>query len=317
MYENHQIAFGTASFGDQNSANSYCQDDIKEAQLALETVIELNINYIDTADIYGKGRSENIIGELIKNQKKLRDQIVLQSKCGIKFSEENQNLYYDTSKDHIICAVEQSLSRMNTDRLDFLLLHRPDPLMDPEEVSKAFEQLHFQGKVLHFGVSNFTPNQIKILKKFLTVPIVVNQIQFSLLHTVLLDAGIEGFHETINPHGAQGTLEYCKINNIRIQAWSPLKRGVLTGNNMIQDDLILDSQLNKTKMVLYKTSKQYNTSPEALLIAWILKHPYKILPILGSTDPETLKACAAAREINLLREDWFNLYRVARNKDFP
>ena len=324
MYENHQIAFGTASFGDQNSANSYCQDDIKEAQLALETVIELNINYIDTANVYQNGNSEMILGELLKQDKSLRDKIVLQSKCGIKYSGKNQNRYYDTSKKGIVCAVEKSLLRLNTDRLDVLLLHRPDPLMDPVEVSQAFEKLHTQGKVLHFGVSNFTPYQIQNLKEYFTFPIIANQIQFNLMQTVILDAGIEGFQENINPHGVHGTLEYCKINNIRVQAWSPIVRGILTGGKIDTSLSIaltskrgLHTQISRTKKILIEISKKYDTSPESVLISWILKHPSKVLPLLGSPDPKILKACADGKNIYLSREDWFNLYRIARKKEIP
>ena len=173
-----------------------------------------------------------ILGEIIKKEKSLRDKIVLQSKCGIKYSKKNQNRYYDTSKKGIISSIEKSLLRLNTDRLDVLLLHRPDPLMDTIEVSQAFEELHTQGKVLHFGVSNFIPQQIQNLKHYFAFPIIVNQIQFNLMQTVILDSGIEGFQENINPHGVNGTLEYCKINNIRVQAWSPIVRGILTGGKI-------------------------------------------------------------------------------------
>ena len=232
MYNNHQLAFGTASFGLGKSEASYDSEDVKKAEIAIKTISELKINYIDTANVYQNGNSEMILGEIIKKDKSLRDKIVLQSKCGIKYSGKNQNRYYDTSKKGIICAVEKSLLRLNTDRLDVLLLHRPDPLMDPIEVSQAFEELHTQGKVLHFGVSNFIPQQIQNLKNHFAFPIIVNQIQFNLLEPVILDSGIEGFQENINPHGAHGTLEYCNINNIRVQAWSPIVRGILTGGKI-------------------------------------------------------------------------------------
>ena len=324
MFENHILAFGTASFGSKVSNGIYNSEDIKNAEIVIKTLSELNINYIDTANVYQNGLSERILGDLFKKDKSLRDKIVLQSKCGIKYSETNQVRYYDTSKKEIISAVEKSLIRLKTDRLDVLLLHRPDPLMDPEEVSLAYDELHTKGKVLNFGVSNFTPYQIQNLKNNFSFPIKVNQIQFNLLQTVILDSGIEGFQENINPHGVNGTLEYCKINNIRVQAWSPIIRGILTGGKIDESLSIalsskgnLSRQISRTKKVLAKISKKYDTSPESILISWILKHPNKILPVLGSPEKNIIKACAEGINIHLSREDWFNLYRVARNQEIP
>ena len=232
MLENHLLAFGTASFGSKNLNGIFSLEDFKNAEYIIKSLSEFNINYIDTANVYQNGLSETILGEIFKKNKSLRDKIVLQSKCGIKYSETNHERYYDTSKKEIISAVEKSLLRLKTDRLDVLLLHRPDPLMNPEEVSMAYDELYKKGKVLNFGVSNFTPYQIQNLKNNFSFPIKVNQIQFNLLQTVILDSGIEGFQENINPHGVNGTLEYCKINNIRVQAWSPIVRGILTGGEV-------------------------------------------------------------------------------------
>ena len=196
--------------------------------------------------------------------------------------------------------------------------------MDPVEVSLACEKLYSQGKVLNFGVSNFTPYQIQNLKNYFAFPIIVNQILFNLMQTVILDSGIEGLQENINPHGVHGTLEYCNINNIRVQAWSPIVRGILTGGKIdgslskaLASKGDLRNQISRTKKIITTISKKYNTSPESILISWILKHPNKILPVLGSPDANIIKACAEGINIHLSREDWFNLYRVARNQEIP
>ena len=182
---------GTAGFY-SSSLRGEKKSMFSVAESAIQSALELGINHIDTANIYGNGESETVIGRIFKKDQSLRNKIFLQTKCGIKFSKTDNKIYYDTSKNHIVSQVEASLKKMGTDRLDSLLIHRPNPLMSAKEISEAVIKLVDSGKILNFGVSNFSPFQIELLRKKIPFPIYTNQIQLNLIHTILLDTGIEG-----------------------------------------------------------------------------------------------------------------------------
>ena len=287
------------------------------AESAIQSALELGINHIDTANIYGNGDSETVIGRIFKKDQSLRNKIFLQTKCGIKFSKTDNKIYYDTSKNHIVSQVEASLKKMDTDRLDSLLIHRPNPLMSTKEISEAVIKLVDSGKILNFGVSNFSPFQIELLRKKIPFPIYTNQIQLNLIHTILLDTGIEGFNESTEyPIGA-GTLEYCQSNDIIIQVWSPIARGVLTANNTVPTLPNYNPKISILREKLSNLSIKYECTPESILIAWLLKIPCKVSPIIGSLDFRTMKACVDGNKVKLDDEDWYNLYRLSKGKDFP
>ena len=307
---------GTAGF-----YSSSLRDEKKSmfsiAESAIQSALELGINHIDTANIYGNGESETVIGRIFKKDQSLRNKIFLQTKCGIKFSKTDNKIYYDTSKNHIVSQVEASLKKMGTDRLDSLLIHRPNPLMSAEEISEAVVKLVDSGKILNFGVSNFSPFQIELLRKKIPFPIYTNQIQLNLIHTILLDTGIEGLNESTEyPIGA-GTLEYCQSNDVIIQVWSPIARGVLTANSTALTLSNYNPKITILKEKLSNLSIKYECAPESILIAWLLKIPCKVHPIIGSLDFRTMKACVDGNKVKLDDEDWYNLYRLSRGKDFP
>ena len=271
----------------------------KDVQSLISAALDCGINFFDHADIYGGGRSEEIFGEAFCGR---RDEVLIQSKCGIRKG------YFDFSKEHIVSSVEGSLKRLKTDYLDVLLLHRPDALMEPEEVAEAFCKLEKSGKVRFFGVSNENPSQIALLQKYLPQKIVANQLQLSLAHTGMIDAGltVNMKHENaVNRDG--GVLDYCRLNDITVQAWSPVMYGFFGGVFIGSPEY---PELNKA---LEKIASEKGVSPSAVAVAWIMRHPAKIQTIIGTTNPFRVRDYSTAADITLSREEWYTLYRAAGN----
>lgn len=265
--------------------------------------LELGVNFFDHADIYGGGESEALFGKVLHSESGLRERLILQSKCGIRSG------MYDFSKRHILDSVDGSLERLQTDYLDFLLLHRPDALMEPEEVGEAFRQLEDSGKVLHFGVSNFNSRQIDLLQSGLKQKLCVNQLQFGLMHTGLIDHAIQTNTKFVNAPDHDGeVLDYCRLNSITVQAWSPLQYGFFEGSFLDSDKF---PELN---LALEKTGDKYGVSKGAIATAWILRHPAKIQVVTGTTSTEHLADLCTGADIELSREDWYALYRAAGNE---
>ncbi|MCC5896269.1 MAG: aldo/keto reductase [Alkalibacterium sp.] len=272
-----------------------------DATAVLEASKEAGINFYDHADIYGKGESEKRFAEAIKDTSIKREDIILQSKAGIRSG------FYDFSKEHIIKSVDGILKRLETDYIDVFLLHRPDALVEPEEVAEAFDQLRASGKVKQFGVSNHSPNQIELLKKYVKQTIVANQLQMSVMHTGMIDAGVQvnTKHEASIDHD-RAILDYCRLNDITVQPWSPVQgsKGVFLNHSDYSD-------INET---LKSVSEKYETNHEALAIAWLLRHPAQMQVILGTMTPDRIKNYASASGIELSREDWYAIYRGAGNQ---
>ena len=276
-----------------------------EPQAILEyihTALEKGINFFDHADIYGGGECETRFGQALALEPGLREKLVLQTKCGIRPDR------YDFSKEHILESVEGSLRRLGTDHVDFLLLHRPDALMEPEEVAEAFDRLEAQGKVLHFGVSNQNPGQMELLRRAVRQPLLFNQLQFGPMHTGMIDSGLNV--NMTNPPSVDhdgGLLEYCRLNGVTIQPWSPYQYGFFEG-------VYLDNpQFPALNQALGELAAQKGISAQALVIAWILRHPAGMQPIVGTTKPERLKDIAAAYDVELTRPEWYAIYRAAGN----
>ncbi len=304
-----RIIYGCMNLGNNRNRSELTEEEMKrEAVKTIDAALEQGINIFDHADIYGRGKSEEMFSEIWKVHPGLRNKIILQSKCGIRFAGDpvqGDPHRFDFSYNHIVNSVEGSLKRLKTDYLDILLLHRPDPLVEPEEVAKAFDHLQQSGKVKYFGVSNHTGYQIDLLKKNVTQPLVVNQLEINLIHSDLIDAGI--ISNQRKPESfirGDGTLDYCRLNDITVQAWSPLALGEFNNN----DNLL---------KIISEIAKDKNVSNEAIVTAWLLKHPAKIQPVIGTRRPERIAAICRADSIELTREEWFKLFIAARGEDLP
>lgn len=268
----------------------------------VDTALEHGINFFDHADIYGKGRCEELFGQVLTPS--LREKIILQSKCSIR-----PGIAFDFSKEHILNSVDGILKRLNTEYLDILLLHRPDTLMEPEEVADAFRILKESGKVRHFGVSNQTPMQMELLSKYCDEPLLINQLQLSIAHCPMINSGINAnmYNDSgINRDG--GVLEYCRLKDITIQAWSPFQYGMFEGIFLGNEKF---AELNK---VIDNLAEKYNVTNSAIAVAWILRHPAGIQTIVGTTNKDRIAKISKASEIRLTREEWYALYMAAGNK---
>lgn len=274
----------------------------KEMNHYIHTSMELGINFFDHADIYGGGQSEEIFGNAMKGDFSVkREDMIIQSKCGIKPGQ-----CYDLSKEYIVNSVDQILNRLKTSYLDILLLHRPDALVEPEEVAHAFDILEQSGKVRSFGVSNHKSMQIELLKKYVKQPLVINQMQFSIPVSNMVANGMEVNMETPGSVDRDGSvLDYCRLNDITIQAWSPFQMSGWRGCFIGADEY---SELNR---VINELADKYNVSGTTIATAWILRHPANMQVIAGTTNEVRLKEIAEASNVNLSREEWYQLYLAA------
>ncbi len=305
-----RLAYGCMQIGGRWDDAPLTEAERQTAFRAIQTALDAGITLFDHADIYTRGKSESVFGDFLKSAPGLRPRLVLQTKCGIRFQGEPAAAdpqRYDFSYSHIVRSVETSLRRLQTDYLDLLLLHRPDPLVEPEEVARAFAELHAAGKVRYFGVSNHTPAQIELLQAAVAQPLVVNQLELSLTHSQLMVEGVVANRAGAGAASAlaAGTLDYCRLRRILVQAWAPLAGGQLLKAGQLGAALI--AQL----------AEQKQTSPEAIAVAWLLRHPAGIQPILGSTRPERIRAASLADTVSLSREEWYALLGEARGQALP
>jgi predicted oxidoreductase len=275
----------------------------EEISALLKTAIDGGIDFFDHADIYGGGNAETVFAAAVKDLGISRNKILLQTKCGIR------NGLFDFSKEHIISSLEKSLKRLETDYADVFLLHRPDTLMEPEEVAEAFELLHKAGKARYFGVSNHNPGQIRLLNKYLGEnKLIVNQLQFSPAHTGMIDSGLNV--NMTNPPSTDrdgSILEFCRLEDITIQAWSPFLYGFFEG-------VFLGSEkFPKLNKAIDELAAEKNVTAEAIVIAWILRHPAKIQAIPGTTNAGRLKGICEGSSVELTRAEWYKIYIAAGN----
>ena len=287
----------------------------KQAAEFLDRALELGINFFDNANIYARGRAEEVFGRVLAARPGLREQIIIQSKCGIRWADDPPGTpqRFDFSYENIISAVEGSLRRLHTGYLDILLLHRPDALWEGAEIARAFSELKQAGKVRYFGVSNQNRFQMEYLQSFLPDPLVANQLQMSLLHNGFAEVGISfNQHVAAYPDGWEGVLEYCRLKGVGLQAWSPLDRGALTSTTANAPE-----NVQKTAALVKKVAQAYSVPAEAVALAWLLKHPAQIIPVTGTTRPDRLTACARADEVELSREEWYSLFAAARGHEMP
>jgi len=269
----------------------------------IATALDYGANFFDHADIYGNGECEVIFADAVGMSSSVREKLILQSKCGIV-----PGRMFDFSKDHILSSVDGILKRLKTGYLDVLLLHRPDALVEPEEVASAFDILHSTGKVLHFGVSNQNPHQIELLKKSVKQPIVANQLQLGLAYSTMIGAGLHvNMLEDVSVDRDGHVLDYCRLNDITIQPWSPFQYGFFEGA------FIGDPKYSKLNNALDVLAEKYNVSSTTIAMAWLLRHPAHMQPITGTMNVGRLKDCLKAASITLTREQWYSLYLAAGN----
>ncbi len=266
----------------------------------LHAALELGYNFFDHADIYGGGRCVEVFGAALKRNPSLRARMVIQTKCGIR------NGMYDFSREHIVSSVDQSLKRLGVERIDVLLLHRPDLLMEPEVVAAAFDQLEAQGKVGVFGVSNHSPLQIELLQKALKQSIKINQLQLSVVNAGMISSGANvnlNNEDGVNRDGY--VRDYCRLHDITIQPWSPLQHGFIAG------PFLNNAHFDKVNALLKEMAEKYGVSDTGMAIAWLLRLPDRMQPIVGSTNLARLEQIAQATEITLSAEDWYKIYLAA------
>ena len=287
-----QVALGCMRIGNMTD---------KEADRYLAEAVELGINYFDHADIYGRGKCEEVFGAALKRNPTLRDKIYIQTKCSIV-----PGSMYDFSKEHIISAVDGSLKRLGIDKIDVLLLHRPDLLMEPAEVAEAFDELQAKGKVDAFGVSNHSPMQIELLQKEVKQKLAINQMQLSITNANMIASGANvnlPCEDGVNYDGY--IRDYCRLKGITIQPWSPLQYGFIAGS------FLTNEKYEKLNATIEELSEKYGITPTGMAIAWLIRLPENMQPIVGSTNPERIKAVAEAADVTISREDWYRIYREA------
>lgn len=278
-------------------------DDIREL---VHTARDAGIDFFDHADVYGDElhECERRFAEAMQLTPSERDGITIQTKAGIV----KDGPYFDFSHDHLVESVEGSLAALGTDHIDILLLHRPDALVEPEEVARAFDELHESGKVLNFGVSNHTPRQIDLLRRHVRQPIVANQLQLSITHEPIIAQGVAA-NMVAEPQSVTldggGIVDYCRLNDITIQAWSPFQAGFFNGVFLGSPDY---PELNAA---IDRMAATYDVSPMAIATAWITRHPAHMQVVLGTTNPDRVTQAAAGSEVELTRAEWYELFRTS------
>ena len=278
---------------------------VKEVEELVETALSVGINAFDLADIYGRGRCEELLGLVLKNRPDLREEMWIQSKCGIRIEEFT---YFDFSKDYIIKSVDGILQRLKIDHLDSLLLHRPDALMESNQVAEAFDLLYKQGKVRNFGVSNQNPMMMELLKKDVKQPLAVNQLQLSAAFTPGFESGFHVNMEDSQAAMRDGSIfEYCKLHDVVIQAWSVLQFGYFKGN------FVGNEKFQALNQVLDRLAIKYGVTSSTIAISWILRYPAKMQAVVGTTNPKHLREVSQAANFSLTRKEWYEIYLAAGN----
>lgn len=278
---------------------------VKEVEELVETALSVGINAFDLADIYGRGRCEELLGLVLKNRPDLREKMWIQSKCGIRIEEFT---YFDFSKDYIIKSVDGILQRLKIDHLDSLLLHRPDALMESDQVAEVFDLLYKQGKVRDFGVSNQNPMMMELLKKDVKQPLAVNQLQLSAAFTPGFESAFHVNMEDSQAAMRDGSIfEYCQLHDVVIQAWSVLQFGYFKGN------FVGNEKFQALNQVLDRLAIKYGVTSSTIAISWILRYPAKMQAVVGTTNPKHLREVSQAANFRLTRKEWYEIYLAAGN----
>lgn len=283
---------------------------VDEAETLIHEALAQGINFFDHADIYGRGECERIFGEVLRRNPTLRDKMIIQTKCDI-VPEYAGGPRYDTSREHILTQVEKSLENLQTDHIDVLLIHRPDALCDPVELAEVFEELHEKKMVRYFGVSNHSVSKMELLSKYVKQPLIFNQLQFSIVHSYMIDAEFcVNMNDNRSIDRDNGMINYCQYHDITIQTWGSLQASW-------EDGTFIDNpKYAKLNQVLERLAKEYSVTKSAIALAWILRHPAKMQAIIGTTSPAHLKESCMATDVHLTRQQWYDLY-MAEDKIVP
>jgi predicted oxidoreductase len=278
--------------------------DRKTSEGFVKTALDLGANFFDHADCYGNGECESIFADVIGMNSAVREKILLQSKCGIV-----PEKMFDFSKGHILEAADGILKRLKTDYLDVLLLHRPDALVEPEEVAEAFDKLYSSGKVRNFGVSNQDPYLIQLLQRSVKQPLVVNQLQLSITNATLITQTMNmNMPDDMAIDRDNGALNFCRLNSITVQPWSPFQYGFFQGT------FIGNEKFRKLNARLDEIAGRYNVSAVTIALAWLLRHPAKFQPVTGTMNAARLGECVKAADITLSREEWYEIFLAAGHR---
>lgn len=311
-----ELIYGCMGLGGSWSAEPYSSAHVDEAAAAVDAALQAGITLFDHADIYRSGKAEAVFGEVLAQTPGLRERIRLQTKCGIRLGEQGLDAYYDLSREGILDRVNGSLARLKTDYVDVLMLHRPDPLVDPAEVGSAVGELMAEGKVRAVGVSNMSAPQIELLQDRLEAPVVANQLEMSLSARAWLESTVLVNHaEGTDYSFPHGTVEHCVRNGITLQAYGALSRGLYTGAPASTPSAAEEA----TAALVAEMAAEKGATGEAVLLGWLMKHPAGIAPVIGTAKPERILACAGATEVAaaMTRAEWYRLWITARGSNIP
>lgn len=307
------LVFGCMGLGGDWQGSTITDSARQQAYQALDSAMAHGFRYFDHADIYTSGKAEQVFGDYLALNPGLRQQLVIQTKCAIRFKDAGSVGRYDFSADYLQQQVEASLQRLQCDTLDLLLLHRPDPLMDVHEVAATLRALKQSGQVKHFGVSNFGWPQLQLLQSALGEPLRVNQLEMSLAKTDWLEQNVlTGMVQGAAHFFSYGTVEYCQQQQVQIQAWGSLAQGLFTGGKTPQTPA-----QHHTADLVRQLAASYQCSAEAIVLAFLTRHPAGIQPVIGTTNPARIQACAQARQVKLSREHWYQLWVTSRGQPLP
>lgn len=307
-----KLVYGCMGLGGDWDSSPVTREHYTQARDVIETALENNITVFDHADIYTLTKAEQVFGQVLKDAPSLKDKMILQSKCAIRFEDEAGPKRYDFSAKWITESVDGILSRLGIEQLDILLLHRPDPLIELSEVAQTIHDLQASGKIKHLGVSNMHGHQIAFLQSALDTPIVANQLEMSLAFRDWVEDGIttNSAHNR-NMGYAPGTIEHCMLNKVQLQAWGSLAQGRYTGGKAeFEEDVA-------TAALVTKLAAEYGVSPEAIVLGWLMRHPAGIQPLIGTTNLQRIRQCTEATNVTLSREHWYALLESARGSDVP
>lgn len=297
-----RLAYGCMGLGGDWNASPIEAHHIQQAHNVVDAALENNINFFDHADIYTLGKAEQVFAEVLKQRPELREKIYLQSKCGIRFADEQNVGRYDFSKQWLEQSIDGILQRLNVEYIDVLLLHRPDPLMDIDEVAQTLQKAKASGKVNFFGVSNMNLHQIEYLQSALDLPLVANQLELSLEKHDFVTTGVGAQNPSLQY--VAGTTEYCQKHNIQIQSWGSLARGKFSSMSALSSDNQIQAN---TAQLVFNLAEKYSVSPEAIVLGFLTRHPAMIQPMIGTTNCDRIRACADIKRLELSREDWYAL----------
>ncbi|NBK97309.1 MAG: aldo/keto reductase family oxidoreductase [Erysipelotrichia bacterium] len=302
---NEQLNVSRLVFGCMRIADM----SVDELAALVKSALDAGVNFFDHADIYGGGKSEKLFGEVLKLYPQYRKQMIIQTKCAIRRGKVG---YFDFSKEHIINSVNQSIERMHCEYIDVLLLHRPDTLMEFEEVAQAFNELEKSGKVKYFGVSNMNSMQMEMLQKHVKQKLLFNQLQFSPIHSGMITNGLFANMKEAQAIDHDGNiLEYCRLKEVTIQAWSIMQASWEEGTFLDHPDYV------EFNACLQGYANRFHVSKSAIVVAWILRHPANMQAIFGTTQIAHLKEMVAGCDIELSREDWYEIYTKAIGRLLP